>query len=152
MNEKGQEGASFRLLIDAVLVIFILVIILGVISQIDNWRWQVSERRLFEGFYKSIDSPDGSVIVEKDIVLKHGATYSTRAFSSSIADLDHECIELDSSDSAAFYLSSDSAVLEVKNLVETNVYYKCVRGKEIGEDQCELYCTVSFGKDLANPD
>ena len=149
MNQRGQEGASFRLLIDAVLVVLILGIIIGVIGQMDHWRWQVSERRLIEGFYKSTNSPDGSVIMEKGIVLKEGAMYSTGTFAASVADVSQECIELDSSDSAAFSLSSDSLVLEVRSLVETNVYYKCVYGKEIGEDECGLYCIVSFGKDLA---
>ena len=147
MNQLGQEGAGFRLLIEAVLVVFILVIILGVISQIDTWRWKVSEQRLFEGFSKALNSPDGSVIVERDIVLKDGSSYSSRAFASSVAGISNECIEIDASESSAFNVSN-SRVIEITTLLQTPVYYKCLPGTIVGEGNCETYCIVSFGKEL----
>jgi len=147
MNKKGQEGAGFRLIIEAVLVVFILVIILGVITQIDEWRWKVSEKRLFEGFDKSLNSPDGSIIVEKELVLKNGASYTSRAFANSVVGVDTGCIELDAVDSSAFTLSNKKLV-EVNTVIQANMFYQCLPGYAVGEDQCDVYCIVSFGKEL----
>jgi len=151
MNRQGQEGASFRLLIEAVLIVFILVIILGVVSQIDEWRWRISERRLFEGFNKALNSPDGSIIFEKEIVLRANSSYSNRAFASTVAGIDSECIEIHSSDSSAFIVT-DASVIEITTVIQTNVYYKCLPGIALGEDQCPDYCLISFGKDLKEED
>jgi len=148
MNQKGQEGAGFRLLIEAVLVVFILVIILGVISQVDEWRWKVSERRLFEGFTNSLDSPDGSVIYEKDIVLKDGSMYSSSAFANTVSGIDSDCIKIEASDSTAFAVSNDK-VIQIRTLIQTDLYYKCFPGHLIGVSNCRDYCIISFGKDLA---
>ncbi len=147
MNQQGQEGAGFRLIIEVVLAFFVLVIILGVVSQIDEWRWQVSVRRLYEGFDKSLNSPDGSVIVERDIVLKMGSSYSNRAFEGSSAGIDAECIELDASNSMAYDLS-ENRVVSITTVIQTNVYYKCLPGHIVGKDDCGTFCTVSFGKEL----
>ena len=151
MNERGQEGAGFRLLIEAVLVVFILVIVLGVVSQIDAWKWQISERRLYEGFAKALNSPDGSVIVEKELVLKGGASYSSRTFAQRFTGIESECIEINASASSAFSLSNNMLV-EITTLIQTDVYYKCQPGSQIGESQCQPYCTVGFGKDLRKED
>jgi len=149
MNQKGQEGAAFRLLVEAVLVAFILVIILSIIGQIDQFRWQVSERRLFEGFDKAFNSPDGSVIVEKDLVLKNGASYSRGAFASPVTGMDDECVAIEASNSTAFSLT-ENKVVEITTIIQASVYYKCIHGEEIGEAQCPVYCTVGFGKDLSD--
>jgi len=147
MNQQGQEGASFRLIIEAVLALFILVIIIGVVTQIDEWRWQISARRLYEGFDKALNSPDGSVIVEKDLVLKSGSSYSSRAFEGRAAGIDAKCISLGASDSTAFEVSNDR-VVNITTLIQTDVYYKCLPGHIVGESDCEEFCTVSFGKEL----
>jgi hypothetical protein len=146
LNQRGQEGAGYRLIIEAVLALFILVIIIGVVSQIDEWRWQVSVRRLYEGFDKALNSPDGSVIVEKDLILKSGSSYSSRAFEGRSAGIEADCIEIDASESMAYSLQ-ENRIVQVNSLIQTNVYYKCLPGKVVGEN-CETFCTVSFGKEL----
>jgi len=147
MNQSGQEGASFRLIIEAVLALFILVIILGVVSQVDEWRWQVSVRRLYEGFDKSLNSPDGSIIVEKDLVLKAGSSYSSRAFEGRSAGIDSDCIEIDASSSMAYEVLNNR-VVNIKTVIQTSVYYKCRPGHLVGESECGTFCTVSFGKEI----
>ncbi len=149
MNSKGQESAGFRLLIEAVLVVFILVIILGVVNQIDQWRWKVSEKQLYEGFTKALNSPDGSVIVQKNLVLKDGASYSSRAFAAATAGIEAECIELDAEDSSAFKLAGSGKAITINTLIQTSVYYKCLPGTAVGEASCETYCIISFSKDFS---
>jgi len=147
LNQKGQEGAGFRLLIEAILAVFILVIILGVISQLDEWRWKVSERRLFDGFSKSLNSPDGSVVFEKDLILRDGSAYSRSAFASSVTGIDKDCVELNASSSSAF-TSYQGELVEINTVIKTDIYYKCLPGSLVGWDDCPDYCYVSFGQDF----
>jgi len=146
MNSKGQEEAGYRLLIEAILVILILAIILGVVSQIDQQRILISEKNLMEGFNKALNSPDGSIIVEQGLVLKSGASYSNRAFSGSTAGIKPECIELQASSSMAFK-ATGGYIVELTTLLQTDVYYKCFPGYLSGSD-CEISCIISFGKEL----
>ncbi len=152
MNQQGQEAAGFRLLIEAVLVVFILVIIIGVVNQVDSWRWKVSEQRLYEGFNKALNSPDASVIIEKGIVLRGGASYGSRGFSGSVTNLDHECIEMQASKSNAFDVSDNGRIININTLIQTDLFYQCMPGSYVGEDDCDTYCIVSFGNDLSEED
>jgi len=147
MNRQGQEGEGFRLLVEAVLVVLILVIIMSVISQVENWLWNVSEQRVFEGFSKALKSPNGDVIFEKDIVLRQGLRFTSDAFAKSTAGIEKECIELQASDSTAFSKISERAV-EIASQIKTPVYYKCLPGYAAGNNECETYCIVSFGEEL----
>lgn len=143
MNQRGQEGAGFRLIVEAVLVIFILVIILSVVTQISEWRYQISQKRLMEGFKKSLETPDGTVVVENELVLKQGSMYSSRAFANSATGISHECIEIESSGSTAFSVTNQK-VIEITTWIQTNVFYQCFTDK-LG---CDTHCTISFGEQL----
>jgi len=144
MNRLGQEEAGFRLLIEIVMVAFIMVIIYGVITQVDSWRWKISEKSLFDGFQRALNSPDGSIIVQKDLVFAKGATYSNRAFAGSATGIGFECIEIQANESIAFKLYENKMV-EITTQIQTDVYYKCLPG----EGDCKYHCIVSFGRDLA---
>ncbi|MFA4855666.1 MAG: hypothetical protein WC634_03715 [archaeon] len=144
MNRLGQEEAGFRLLIEIVMVAFIMVIIYSVITQVDSLKDEISKKSLFDGFQRALDSPDGSIIVQKDLVFSKGASYSNRAFAGSVAGIGFECIEIQANESIAFKLY-ENHVVEITTQIQTDVYYKCLPG----EGDCKYHCTVSFGKDLA---
>ena len=146
MNQLGQEEAGFRLLVEIVMVAFIMVIIYSVITQVDSWRWKISEKSLFDGFQRALNSPDGSIIVQKDLVFAKGASYSNRALAGSVTGIGFECIEIQANESIAFSLYENSMV-ELTTQLQTDVYYTCLQGD--GEDGCKYHCIVSFGKDLA---
>jgi len=146
LNERGQEGESFRLLIEAIMVVFILIIILGVINQVDAWRWRISEQQLFEGYKKALNSPDGSVITEKDLILKDGSSYTSDSFANQVAGIGAECVEIEASDQSAFTVTN-KRIIEINTLIQANIYYKCVPGSSVGND-CDPFCTISFGREL----
>ena len=87
---------------EIVLVVFILVIIFAVITQVEGIQYTVSEQSLYRSFQNALNSPDGSIIVAKNLVFAKGSTYSNRAFASSVTGIGFECVELDSLDSVAF--------------------------------------------------
>ena len=139
-------------MIEALLGIFILVIIIGVIVQIDNWRTVISQQRLYEGFNKSLNSPDGSIIVEKNLILRNGSIYTSEAFAESTAGIDKECIELQANESLPFNVLPNNRAVELKANLEVTLYYKCLPGRLLGEDQCDSYCVVSFAEELEKED
>jgi len=149
MNQQGQEGAGFRLIVEIVLVVFILIIIFAVISQVENIQYTVSEQSLYRGFQNAVSSPDGSTIVAKDLVFAKGSTYSNRAFASSVTGIGFECVELDSLDSTAFE-KYDNTVIEFTTQYQTTVYYQCFPDDD--DDDCDYKCIVSFGKDFPKED
>lgn len=144
LNQRGQEFSAFRLLVEAVMVVFILTIIMVAIGQIDEIRENVSKRQVLTGFDKAVKSPDGSVIVEENLVLSKGSAYSRRAFSSRVVGLSPECVEITARESPGFLLAGDAAV-EMATMVQANVYYQCVTANDA---ECEIRCTVSFGKEI----
>lgn len=150
LNEQGQESSGFRLLVEAVMVVFILVIIFAVISKLDEVTQQASEKRLFEGFSKAVDSPDGAVIFEKDLVLRQGSVYSRTAFAEAATNIDPDSISIQASNSSAFSLKGDSAAgfsaVEIMSAASTDVYYQCKTNYEGGERK--ISCIISFGKEL----
>ena len=143
MNQLGQEEAGFRLLVEIVMVAFIMVIIYGVITQVDAWRWKISEENLFRGFEMALNSPDGSVIVQKGLVFSKGASYSSSAFAGSAIGIGPECIKIDASESVAFSLY-ENRVVETTTQIQADLYYQCIPGT----GSCKYQCTVSFGKEI----
>ena len=149
MNQQGQEGAGFRLIVEIVLVVFILVIIFAVISQVEGIQYTVSEQSLYRGFQNALSSPDGSTIVAKDLIFEKGSIYSNRAFASSVTGIDFECVELDSLDSTAFE-KYEKSMIEFTTQYQTTVYYQCF--PDDNDDNCPYRCIVSFGKDFPKED
>lgn len=128
------------------MVVFILVIIFAVISKLDEVTQQASEKRLFEGFSKAVNSPDGAVIFEKDLVLRQGSVYSRTAFAESAANIEPGRISIQASDASAFLLLKGNSAVEIRSLVSTDVYYQCKTNYEAGERR--ISCTISFGQEL----
>ena len=146
LDSRGQEGAPFRLLVEAIMVVFILVIIIGMLNWIDSIKTSVSEKRLFDGFEKALNSPDGKVIFEEDLILKGGSTYTSRSFAE-FANMGEKlapgCISISAIDSSAFEVTSP-AIIEIITLIQTSVYYRC-KGTDGGG--CEMNCEIRFGDD-----
>ncbi len=148
MNQKGQEFSAFRLLIDAILVLLILVIIIGILGWVTSLRFQISEKRLYDGFDKAVNSPDGKTVVEKNIMLRKGSIYGAGAFEK--PGVPKKCIKFQRLDLAALQLLGEQHI-EIREDIQLDMYYSCIRnleGRECSEE-CDLCCKISFGKEFA---
>jgi hypothetical protein len=143
LNQRGQEFAGFRLLIDAILVLLILVIVIGIMGWVTSLRFQISEKRLFDGFLKAINSPNGKTILEKEIVLQKGTIYGAAAFQR--PSVPKNCIEFDALGLTSLELSNNNRQIEIKEDVQLDVYYRCQRQFEA---DCDVLCEISFGKEF----
>ena len=148
MNIRGQEFSGFRLLIDAILVLMILVVIMGILGWVEGLRFQMSEQRLFDGFSKAVSSPNGKVVLEKNISIREGIIFLTGTFER--PGIEKQCIEFDALDVRAFVLSNNKRQLEVTSNMLVDMYYRCIRNLDgtgcIAE--CDTCCEVSFGKEF----
>ncbi|MDP6670938.1 MAG: hypothetical protein QGI60_03925 [archaeon] len=151
MNIRGQEFSGFRLLIDAVLVLMILVIIMGILGWVESLRFQMSEQRLYDGFDKAVNSPDGKVVLEKNLSIRGGIIFLTGSFER--PGIKKKCIEFDALNVGGLVLSDTKRQVEVTNNMMVDMYYKCLRNIN-GTNcivECDTCCEISFGKEFVTP-
>ena len=129
------------MLINAIIALFILVIIIGAIDYFDNLQTDISTQSLLEGFDSAVQSPNGDVILKHSLVLNEGA-YTLRNFSSS-SKISEECIILQSVSYTSMFLSDTGKSIVVKSTLQTDVYFQCTT--ENNSPACETQCIISFG-------
>ncbi len=141
LNSKGQMFEGYRLLIGAIMAIMILVIILGMITYLQDIQLQISQERMNDGLKAAKKTPDGSVVVRDHLLIAESQSYSKKAFANQI-NLDAECLEIQSKDSIAYEIL-DTGTLNIHTQLQTSVYFSCVMSDD---DDCDITCVVSFGK------
>lgn len=141
MNSNAQEFIGFKLLIGAIIALFILFIILSVISYVEEFKYSISEKNLYEGIKSAINAPE-QVVQIKELTFREGSSYSSSGFAKK-TPLKRECFNIDASQTGGFNLQSPE-VIQVKQTVKTDVYVKCV----LASGDCFATCTVSFGKPI----
>ncbi len=144
MNSRGQEFAGFRLLIDAVMVLFILVIIIGILTWVDSQRFTISEKRFYESFSKAVNSPNGQVVVEKNMSFSAGSYYLNGAFA--IPGIPKECITFQALNLRSIDLGEDGKYVGIEENVVLDVFYRCQR---LFDEDCDIKCEISIGKDFS---
>lgn len=145
LNSSGQGEMVFRMLIGVVMGLTILVTIVSMIHYFSQQEINVSEQRLYEGFQTALEnlttSESSDVVTVEDLKLREGV-YSAHAFAAKTG-LSAECVEMQGSN--AFNPTGIGGKVELPHLVKTTVYYKCIPQYS----DCEVYCTVSFGKKIS---
>jgi len=130
-----------------------LILVLAIVFVIAVFDWYNgfiidppgSAHTILTNFSKATNL-QGETVVSENLVLVAGSAYSTKSFALS-ANLEENCVEIQASDSDAFSVREGRAI-QINDLIQTNIYYKCVSGVVIGNDECPLFCTVSFGKEI----
>ncbi len=144
-NEKGQAFDVFKLLIAVAIGLAILVIILSVINYLETWKIDVSKKLLADGLDNAIQTPNGEVVVRKNLTFQKGQVFSAKSLASS-AGIEEICIELQASSISAFSLQGGQ-FLELRAGIVSTIFYQCFQTYPSSPD-CRPYCIVSFGKEL----
>lgn len=150
-NNQGQAFDVFRLLIGAAIGLAILIIIISIINYLETWKIDVSKKLLAEGLDNAVQTPNGEVVVRKNLTFQKGQVFSAKGLASS-AGIEEECIELQSSSMSAFSLQGGQ-FLELRSGILSNVFYQCFQScpptvQSCPPTDCRPYCIVSFGKEL----
>ncbi|HLC36769.1 MAG TPA: hypothetical protein VJK05_04150 [archaeon] len=145
MNSKGQEFAGYKMMIGAIIALFVLIIIVSAVSYFDELRTTISSNLILDGVKAAYKSPNGDVIKKTNVTFKEGS-YSKRFFGASI-ELDEQCIELKAARISGIELSSNESAVIVKANLVNDFYAKCLQGAEC-KSSCKTCCTFSIGEEL----
>jgi hypothetical protein len=143
LENKAQAGAVFRLMVDAIIGLVILVAILSTLSHFEQQQLALSLRE-FESFLTSaINSPDGKIIESPVLTFNKGTMYSTRSFEA-MTQHPRECFFIQGL-SGSIRITDDETV-EFLSRTQVKIYAKC----ETSGGDCPYTCTISFGKKIIN--
>jgi hypothetical protein len=150
MNQSGQAFEAYRVLIAMVIALAVLLIILSAVTYFDKLREKVSLDTLYSSWKSAVDSPNGKVILARELFFPKGTVFNRRQFAVQV-NLEETCVVLDGEKSAGFALD-DSDIehprVTAVNSVVGNVYMQCETTNDTipGFGNCYAYCLLSFGK------
>jgi len=152
-ENRAQSGAVFRLMIDSVIGLAILLVIISVLAYFNALRIQAAQEKFFSLVTSATNSPNGKVFSESNLLFTpSGISTITIRNKTNIYE---GCFHFESnltnvkiSDGG----SGDASKIDFTSNVETNVYARCTLKEEQcdidSEDCCEVDCLISFGKKI----
>jgi hypothetical protein len=149
-EENGQASDVFRLMIDAIIGLVILVMILATINYFGSLRQQISiseMRGMVEG---AVQTPTGMVLESKTLAFSEGEGYSGELFEQ-WTGLPAKCFSFQSRIGTIKVVDGQGGGVIFNSNVDSKVYMRCkATGKtcDYGDAECidcEIECLVSFG-------
>ncbi len=145
MNNKGQGFSVFNLLVQAIIGLFILVIIISALTYFEGQKFRISMDRFEDNLVFASQQPNGDVLVIEEVVFNQ-STISKKAIATRIG-IGAECIDFEAKNIPAITVKNSSVVFNEP--VTINVYLKCYPDNSCNSTQ-GIRCIVSFGKRLEN--
>ncbi len=161
MDNKGQAEAVFRLMIDSVIGLAILMIIIASIGYFDELRFIQSTSDFKQLVKDSVNSPDGTLLSAKELTFKSGTGFGAEDFEGYTV-VNRKCFNFNSS-FASVEVSDDGQSVMFKQRLITTVSAKCTPNSsasscissvdaEISDaSQCCFNCEIYFGRVPQNP-
>ncbi len=147
LGKKGQMFIGYKFIIGAIMALFMLMIIISGIQQVEIIKYQVSAQRIYEGFKSAAKTPNGEVIEVDALTFRQGTMFSPLEFSKK-AHVDPDCIELRAANIGD--LKQEGETIEVMNDITFTVYMQCDLSCSSAAEQYDpIDCVVSFGKRLS---
>lgn len=158
-ENKAQSEVVFRLLIDSIIGLAILLIIVSSISYFQEQAILQDRETLVSLIQSAVNSPDGKIFTAQNLTFKEGFAISS-INTQTWTGLSMNCLSFDSSslsvklDEGSTDNGSTFSTLEFERLLMVNVYARCVpimgscnpRVEPTSPDECCVNCVVSFGK------
>jgi hypothetical protein len=151
-SERGQSGAVFRLLIDSIVGLAILVMILGALFYFETLNASASRQEFFSKVTAAVNSPNGIVVESTGRLVFHKGGFSNGDMES-LTGYPKDCFEFQSN--LAFAKAPTGEIIEFTGNIKSKVYVQCVTtGNDcsVEEEQdagcCEIECLISFGKNI----
>jgi hypothetical protein len=141
-EEKAQSGTVFRLMIDAIIGLVILMIILSVLGYFQSLRVDVSRAEFVSTVKAATETPDGRVVSSERLIFLKGTTFSSDQLQY-VTNYSSDCFEFQTSH-ATVEIFAGGKMAEFKQDIETMVYASC----RPGTGDCIIFCDVSFGRKL----
>ena len=147
-EQRAQSEVVFRLMIDSIVGLAILVIIISAVSYFNDQAITQSKADFVRTVQYASSSPDGQVITSKDLTFARG-------FGVDSSDLQNwtgyaaKCFSFRSILSSV-QVTNDSKRVEFNQNIGLKVFSKCVSFSSCDpadkENSCCICCIISFGK------
>lgn len=145
-SEKGQAFEPFKMLIGAVMAMFVLVIIISAVTYFRNLDTDISQKRFFDGLKNAVNQPNGDVLVIPDLQFEKGTQYTARSIGGLIG-LPSACLEFIDNDLRNFEVRDN--LIKLNQAVVTDVYVQCNSQDQCDESTiCEVCCDISFETEI----
>ena len=150
-EERAQADAVFRLLIDSVIGLAILVIILTALANFDAVSLEQSMSDLRSLVVSATQSPDGKILGPRDLSFSGGRVISASDFEY-WTKIGASCFTIESV-LGSIQLSNSSKTAEIQQRLRVKVFARCLPSScdpsnQQEEGNCSVECTVSFGKEI----
>ncbi len=147
-ENRAQSGAVFRLMVDGIISLAILLIVLSALSYFQALKISASNEKFYSLVVSATNAPNGKVFVEKSLVFNPGGFSSISIRNKT--NIFEECFEFQSNLVSA-KVSDTKMQITFTSPIEADVYAQCKSNRtDCGGDPecCEIKCFISFGKKL----
>ena len=146
--EKGQAFEPFKMLIGAVMAMFVLAIIISAVTYFGELETSISQKRFFDGVKNAVNQPNGDVLVIQDLQFKKGTRYTSKSIGD-LVGLPSECVEFIDNGLLNYEISPDLDLITLKQAVVTDVHIQCNSQEQCDESTiCEVCCRISFEAEI----
>lgn len=145
MNSKGQSFSVFNLLVQAIIGLFILVIIISAISYFEEQKFAISKDRFDENLIFASQQPNGDILIIKDVAFNE-STITKNYISMKTGIEDTDCITFEAKQSSAIDLRNQRGFISFTDSLVLDVYIQC---NSVTCGSQGIKCIVSFGKILS---
>lgn len=147
MNESGQAESVFRLMIDSVIGLAILLIIISSIGLFQDYAVKQSKADLTTLIKNATNTPDGQILASRELNFQKG--FGVDSFDAQDwTGVAEKCFSFESQ-LASISVSSDGKRAEFSNNMNIKVYAKCSPAESCDPlnpgAQCCFRCVVSLG-------
>ncbi len=143
LDDRAQSGTVFRLMVDAIIGLVILMIILSVLGYFESLRVDVSRAEFISTIKSATEAPDGRVVSSGILIFVKGTGFSASQLQS-ITNYPAESFEFQSNVGFAEVLGNGK-IVQMKQNIETRVYARCVPDSD---PNLRIRCVISFGRRL----
>ena len=147
-DSRGIIFEPFKMLIGGIIALAVLMIIISAIGYLEEIQQDISMRQVFSSFKDASNTPNGSILIARDVKLKEGTQFSPRSFSSvsGLTNLSSDCIDLSVGSLSALDLSGD--IITIKSTLLIDVYFRCEVNISSDCEPSQISCEVSFAEPL----
>ncbi|MFA5357668.1 MAG: hypothetical protein WC874_01785 [Candidatus Izemoplasmatales bacterium] len=169
-EEKAQAGAVFRLMVDSIIMLAVLIIIISALQQFQGMMQDISTKEFNELMLSAVKLPSGEVIASRELSFPEGRGYTVSNLSALTGEPPRSFVLL--SNLSAVEILTNPYSITFNRSVQAKVYAICKPADQLtacktgcGEglnpvgdggicklDCIEICCNISFGQQISNND
>jgi hypothetical protein len=150
---SAQSEAVFRIMVDSIVGLVILVIIMSCIAYFDGQVISQSRTDFQSAVRSAVNSPDGSIIKSQTLSFAQGSAISSLDLQEWF-NYPADCFSFQST-YPSIEISADQKNARFIRRLQVIVYAKCTSGDSCNindpQNSCCINCLVSFGNEIKNP-